>query len=282
MIGVLGLECRPDDWLSKPQPELFAGCISQSALAIERAVLEQKVRRIRFLEESDRVQSALLTAISHEVRAPLTAITAAISSLLSSSFHLDRARERALLGTAEYEVNRLHRLMNNLLSVTRLEAGVSRPKLEPCDLSDVVGAALEEMRTSTPRRDISLDIPSEMPMVPMDFHLITQVLVNLFSNAFKFTASDQPVSLRAQVVDDQLEVLVIDCGIGVPQADLDRLFEKFHRLTEASSSNGLGLGLSICKEFVEAHRGQINLEHNPGGGTIARFTLPLHSSPTFS
>jgi K+-sensing histidine kinase KdpD len=281
-IGVLGLESRADSWFSTPQRELLAGFLAQSALAIERGLLEQSVRRLRFLDESDRLQNALLAAISHEVRAPIAAITASVSALLSPSLALDETHERQLLRTAEYEVKRLHRLMNNLLNVTRIQAGATRLKLEPCDLSDVVGAALEELGTSTHKRQISVQIPSDLSLVPMDFDLITQVLVNLFSNAIKFSPSDQPIDLRAQIVNGNLEVLVVDRGRGVPAGDLDQVFQKFHRLAESRSVDGLGLGLSICKEFVEAHRGQIRLETNPEGGTIARFVLPCETSPATS
>lgn len=280
VIGVLGLESRPGAWFSTPQRDLLAGFVGQSALAIEQGLLDQKVRRLRFLDESDLVQSALLNAVSHELRAPLAAITAAVSSLLNPNIPLEPARERQLLRTAETEAKRLHRLMNNLLSVTRLQAGASRVKLEPCDLSDVVGAALEELETSIDKRQISIEIPPDLPLVPMDFVLITQVLVNLFSNALKFSPSEEPIQLRSQIVDDKLEVMVIDRGVGVPEGGLNRVFEKFHRLTESSSTDGLGLGLSICKEFVEAQHGRISLEHNPGGGTIARFVLPVQASPT--
>jgi K+-sensing histidine kinase KdpD len=275
VIGVLGLESRPGAWFSSPQRELLTGFLGQSALAIERGVLEQKVRRLRFLDESEQVQNALLTAVSHEVRAPLAAISAAVSGLLTSDVPLERERERQLLRTAESEAKRLHRLMNNLLSVTRLQAGASRVKLEPCDLSDVVGAALEELGAAMGKRQLSIEIPPDLPLVSMDFVLITQVLVNLFSNAIKFSPSDQPIQLRSRIVNDKLEVTVLDRGIGVPKGDLDRAFQKFHRLTQSSSADGLGLGLSICKEFVEAHRGRITLEHNPEGGTIARFVLPI-------
>ena len=278
-IGVLGLESRADGWLPAPRRELLAGFVGQSALAIERGLLEQKVRRLGFLDESERLQNAILVAISHEVRAPIAAITAAVSALLSPGLSLDRLRERQLLRTAEHEIKRLHRLMNNLLSVTRIQAGVSRLKLEPSDLSDVVGAALEELGTSTRKRQISVQIPSDLPLVSMDFDLITQVLVNLFSNAIKFSPSDQPIDVRGQIVDGKLEVSVVDRGRGIPNSDLDRVFQKFHRLEKFSSVDGLGLGLFICKEFVEAHRGQIRLEINPDGGTIARIVLPCQTLP---
>ena len=282
VIGVLGLGPKPDVWVSTFQRELLAAFIGQSSLAIDQGLLQQKVRRLRFLDESDRMQNALLSAISHEVRSPLAAITAAVSGLLDSSFPLDQSSERQLLRTAEYEVKRLHRLMNNLLSVTRLQAGVSRVKFELSDLSDVVGAALEELGTSMHKRQISIDIPADLPLVPMDFVLITQVLVNLFSNALKFSPAEQPIHLRSRLMNDELEVMVVDHGIGVPQGDLDRVFQKFHGLAESSSVDGLGLGLFICKEFVEAHRGRISLEHNPEGGTIAKFVLPTTESPALS
>ncbi len=278
VIGVVGMEVSSGAWIPMSQRELLAGLLGQSALAIERWLLEKKVRRIRFLDESDRVQNALLAAISHEVRAPLAAITAAVSGLLSSSAPLEKALEQRLLRTAESEVKRLHRLMNNLLSVTRLQAGASRLKLEPCDLSDVVGAALEELGTSIDGRQISVEIPPALPLISMDFVLITQVLVNLFSNALKFSPSSQLIRLQCQTVNDKLEVKVIDRGVGVPEGELDRVFQKFHRLSQSNSADGLGLGLSICKEFVEAHGGRITLEHNPEGGTTATFVLPMDSA----
>jgi two-component system, OmpR family, sensor histidine kinase KdpD len=203
------------------------------------------------------LQNALLAAVSHEVRAPLAAITAAISGLMTATAPLDQPLERQLLRTAEAEANRLHRLMNNLLNVTRLQAGISRVKLEPCDLSDIVGAALEELEASTRRNNISIDIAQDLPLVPMDFNLITQVVVNLFSNALKFSPAEESIQLQGRIVGDKLEVAVADRGRGIPQEDLGRVFQKFHRLAESSSVDGLGLGLSISKEFVEAHGGRI-------------------------
>jgi two-component system sensor histidine kinase KdpD len=274
VIGVLGLEVTPGAWFSNVQRQLFSAFVNQSALAIERGLLEQKVRRLRFLEESDKVQNAVLTAISHDVRAPLAAITASLSGLLTSDGALDQAAQRQLLETADIEARRLHRLVNNLLSMTRLETGASTVKTEPSDLLDVVSAALEELGASAGQRQVSFDIPEDLPLVPMDFGLITHVFINLFSNAFKYSPSDQPVEVRGRIIDDQLEVLVADRGVGVPPEDLGRVFDKFYRVAELGSSNGLGLGLAICKAFIEAHNGRISLENNPMGGTIVRFVIP--------
>jgi len=278
VIGVLGVEVTPGAWLSNVQRQLFRAFINQSALAIERGLLEQKVRRLRFLEESDKVQNAVLNAISHDVRAPLAAITVSLSGLMTSNGALDQTAQHELLETADLEARRLHRLVNNLLSMTRLETGASTVKTEPHDLLELVSAALEELGASARQRQVSFDIPADLPLVPMDFGLITHVFINLFSNAFKFSPSDQPVEVRGRIIKDQLEVLVADRGVGVPPEDLDRVFDKFYRVAELGSTNGLGLGLAICKAFIEAHNGRISLENNPLGGTIVRFVIPFHQA----
>jgi two-component system, OmpR family, sensor histidine kinase KdpD len=112
----------------------------------------------------------------------------------------------------------------------------------------------------------------------MDFGLITHVFINLFSNAFKYSPPGEPVEVRGRIIDDRLEVLMVDRGPGVPQEDLGRIFDKFYRVAESGSSNGLGLGLAICKAFIEAHNGRISVENNPMGGTIVRFVIPFHAT----
>ena len=280
VIGVLGLEVKPKAWFSHVQRQLLGAFISHSAFAIERGLVEQKIRRLRFLEESAMVQNAVFSAISHDVRTPLAAITASLSGLLSSDGALNQVAERQLLETADLEARRLNRLMNNLLSMTRLETGVSTVQTEPHDLLDVVSAALEEMGPSARHREVSFDIPEDLPLVPMDFGLITHVFINLFSNAFKYSPPDQPVEIRGRILNDQLEVLVVDRGVGVPPEDLGRVFDKFYRVAEYGSSTGIGLGLAICKAFIEAHDGRINLESNPMGGTIVRFVIPFRGTRT--
>jgi PAS domain S-box-containing protein len=282
VIGVLGLEVKPKAWFSNVQHELLGAFISHSAFAIERGLLEQKIRRLRFLEESTKVQNAVLSAISHDVRTPLAAITASLSGLLSSDGALNQVAERQLLETADLEARRLNRLVNNLLSMTRLETGVSTVQTEPHDLLDVVSAALEEMGPSARHRQVFFDIPEDLPLVPMDFGLITHVFINLFSNAFKYSPPDQPVEVRGRILNDQLEVLVVDRGVGVPPEDLGRVFDKFYRVAELRPSTGLGLGLAICKAFIEAHDGRIRLERNPMGGTIVRFVIPFRGTGTRS
>ena len=149
---------------------------------------------------------------------------------------LDRTAERQLLETADFEARRLHRLVDNLLCMTRLETGASTVKTEPCDLLDFVSTALEEMGASSHRREVSFDIPEDLPLVPMDFGLISHVLINLLSNAFKYSPPNQPVEVRGRVPDNHLEVLVVDKGVGVPVEEVDRVFDKFYRVAEAGSA----------------------------------------------
>jgi two-component system sensor histidine kinase KdpD len=158
--------------------------------------------------------------------------------------------------------------------MTRLEAD-STVKTEPHDLFEVVSAALEELGIAGQLRQVSFDIPEDLPLIPMDFGLITHVFINIFSNAFKYSPSDQPVEVRGRIIDDHLEVLVLDRGVGVPQQDRNRIFDKFYRVSESSSFNGLGLGLAICKAFIEAHGGRISSENNPLGGTIVSLVMPF-------
>ncbi len=141
---------------------------------------------------------------------------------------------------------------------------------------------MEDLGEQAQTRRVSIEISLDVPLVPMDFELIKQVLVNLFSNAFKFSSPDESIHLGGHLIDGELNVSVADRGRGVPLEDLDRVFGKFQRLEESSFADGLGLGLSICKEFVEAHRGRIWLENNPEGGTIARFVLPGQESINFA
>jgi anti-sigma regulatory factor (Ser/Thr protein kinase) len=200
-----------------------------------------------------------------------------LSGLLASDGTLDQAAQRQLLETADLEARRLHRLVHNLLSMTRLETGASTLNAEPCDLLDLVSAAVEELGTLARQRQVSFDIPEDLPLVLMDRELITHVLINLFSNAFKYSPPDQPVEIRGRVIDDELEVLIVDRGVGVPAENIGRVFDKFYRVAELGSAKGLGLGLAIYKAFIEAHGGRISLANNPMGGTIARFVIPLHA-----
>jgi two-component system sensor histidine kinase KdpD len=147
-------------------------------------------------------------------------------------------------------------------------------KREDCDTQDVIGVTLESLGGRLDGRSINIEIPSDLPLVPMDFVLIERVLSNVIDNALKYSPPDKPIMITAKMAEGFLNIKVIDQGIGIPTADLDRVFDKFYRVQRPGSVNGTGLGLAICKGIVEAHNGLISAENNPGGGTIITIALP--------
>jgi two-component system sensor histidine kinase KdpD len=274
-VGVIGLQgTETTKPLSPADLRLLEAVANQAASAIERESLAEKARQAQLLEETDRLQQALLNSISHNLRTPLASITGALSSLAEDSGRLSETASQVLLGTAREEAERLNRFVGNLLDMTRLEARAMRINIEPCDVQDVIGAALAQLGERGRKRSIAIDAPASLPFVPMDFVLIAQTLVNVLDNAIKYSPPEAPITVRAEVRDRDLDIAVTDCGIGIPSSDLDRVFDKFYRGSQTGVT-GSGLGLSISKGFVEAHGGSIRAEAQPTGGTLVRVTLPL-------
>ena len=274
-IGVIGLHTmEPTRPLSVAELRLLEAVATQAASAIERELLAEQARQAQRLEETDRLQQALLNSISHNLRTPLASITGALSSLAEDRSRLDEEARQDLVATAREEAGRLNRFVGNLLDMTRLEARATRIHIEPCDVQDVIGAALAQLGDTGRTRSIAVDAPASLPLVPMDFVLITQTLVNVLDNAVKYSPPGAPITIRAEAHDRDLDIVVTDHGIGIPSGDLDRVFDKFYRAPQTGVT-GSGLGLSICKGFVEAHGGRIRAETQPAGGTVVRVTLPL-------
>jgi two-component system sensor histidine kinase KdpD len=276
VVGVLGVRpASPTAPLPPDQQRLLAAFASQAAVAIERAQLADEARRTRLLQETEKLQTALLNSISHDLRTPLASITGALTGLLDDEVQLDEATRRGLAETAYEEAARLNRLVGNLLDMTRLEAGAIRIAQEPCDVQELVGAALAQLGDRLGNRPVTVDVPADLPLVPMDFVLITQVLVNLVDNALKYSPEDTPVEVGAGVADDELRIEVADHGVGIPPEDLERVFGKFYRIQRAGAVSGTGLGLAISRGIVEAHGGRIWAENRTGGGTAIQVALPL-------
>ncbi len=275
VVGVLGV-VGPDPDERHLTPELrrlMEAFASQAALSLERATLARQARQAEVLQVTEKLQSALLNSISHELRTPLVSITGALSTLLADAGQLDAETERSLVENAHEEAGRLNQLVGNLLDMTRLEAGALHVHLEPCDVQDVIGAALGQLGARLHNREVRVDIPADMPLVPLDFVPIVQVLVNLLDNALKYSPPDQPIDVLVRTQRGQVEIAVADRGPGIPADDLERIFDRFYRLQHPGSLGGTGLGLSICRGIVEAHGGAIRAQNRPGGG--ARFTLTL-------
>jgi two-component system sensor histidine kinase KdpD len=279
-VGVLGL--RPTDPRSLQAPEqlhqveTFA---SQTALAIERAQLAAAAEQAQVRAETERLRNSLLSSVSHDLRTPLASITGAASTLLENEARLDAATRRDLLEALHEEADRLNRLVQNLLEMTRLEAGALVPHTAWHSVEEVVGAALGRFGKSLAERPVTARIPAELPLVPMDDVLIEQVLINLIDNAIKYTAAGTPIEVSAEDTGDAVVVEVADRGPGLRPGEERLIFEKFHRTDPAPSVRGAGLGLAICQGIIHAHGGRIWAENRPGGGVALRFTLPLKDMP---
>jgi len=279
-VGVLGL--RPTDPRSFQAPEqlhqveTFA---SQTALAIERAQLAAAAEQAQVRAETERLRNSLLSSVSHDLRTPLASITGAASTLLENEARLDAATRRDLLEALHEEADRLNRLVQNLLEMTRLEAGALVPHTAWHSVEEVVGAALGRFGRSLAERPVTTRIPAELPLVPMDDVLIEQVLINLIDNAIKYTPAGTPIEVSADDTGAAVVVEVADRGPGLRPGEERLIFEKFHRTDPAPSVRGAGLGLAICQGIIQAHGGRIWAENRAGGGVALRFALPLKDTP---
>ena len=193
VVGVLGVKpLDPSRHLTREQLRTLDAFANQIGLAIERASLAEQARQAEMLEITDKLQTALLNSISHDLRTPLVSITGALSSLADDQILLDESARRSLIETASEEADRLNRLVGNLLDMTRLESGAMRIKKEACDIQDLIGSALEELGSRLGNRSINIDIPPDLPLIQLDFVLIERVLVNVIDNALKYSPARYP------------------------------------------------------------------------------------------
>lgn len=279
MVGVLGV--KPMDvgqYLSTNQRRILDTFTNQIAMAIEQVRLAEQARQTEILEITEKLQSALLNSISHDLRTPLVTITGALSSLADRSLQMDDVSRHSLAETARGEADRLNQLVGNLLDMSRLESGAVHLKRDACDLQDVVGSALEQLGTYLDGRPINVSIPAELPLVSLDFVLISRVLVNVINNAMKYSPAGTPIEIQVQITGAYVEITIADQGIGIPQEDLARIFDKFYRVQRPDNVTGTGLGLAISKGIVEAHGGFMVAENRPTGGTLITLALPLRDS----
>ena len=274
-IGVLSIEYTAEDTsLTADQRRFLASFASQIALAVERAQLAKTARQARLLEETEKLQTALLNSISHDLRTPLASITGALSSLLEDAALLSEAAREELVRTAWEEAIRLNRLVGNLLDMTRLQSGAMKVVCQPYDVEELVGATLAQMPRRLQGRSVHSIIPRDLPPVTIDLALVVQALVNLLDNALKFAPEDQPIEIEAHQEGEWVIVSVKDRGPGLPEGDSELLFSKFFR-GPSIGVGGTGLGLSIARGIVEAHHGRIWAENRSGGGAVFSMSLPV-------
>lgn len=269
-----------------PQTALFAAFRSQIALALERVALQQQSIHAEALRESDRLKDSLLSSITHDLRTPLASIQAAAGSLLEPDMVWSDADRREFLETIETSADRLNRLVSNILDLSRLEAGVALPEKRWYPFGDVISTVLDRLDLAgrTTGRHIEVDLPDDLPLVPIDHAQMEQVLTNLFENALKYSPVESVIHLQARVTHagSELEVRVSDQGIGIPPNELQAIFTKFYRVqhvrlpwASTRPPAGTGLGLAICAAIIEEHGGRIWAESELGHGSTFVFTLPI-------
>jgi two-component system sensor histidine kinase KdpD len=274
VLGVLGIRPQDSRHLSPEQRRLLEAFASLAAVAVNRIQLVEQAKETHLLAESERLHTALFNSISHELRTPLTSIIGAVTGLLDEDDLYDPVSRRDLLQTIKQGAMRMNRLVNNLLDMTRVESGYLQLSKEWCDVQDMIGVAasrVEALRT----RSLKIETAPDLPLVPADFVLIEQVLVNVLDNAAKYSGPDSEISVKTSHSLEEVAISVADHGPGVPEEDRELVFDKFYRLRASRQIGGTGLGLTICKAIVEAHGGRIWVSGNPGGGALVTFTLPL-------
>ena len=237
-----------------------------------------KAQKVELLQETEKLQTALLHSISHDLRTPLATITGSLSTILHDDLDLNKKTSQELLKGAKQEADRLNRLVSNLLDMTKMEAGVLRISKKPCDLRDVLGTSLEALKEKVGCREVRISIPADCPEIYLDFSFMIKAFYNLIDNAINYSLPGSPILIRAAVINDRVRIEIIDQGPGIPPADLERIFEKFYRAKSPGRVSGTGLGLSICKGIIEAHNGAIAARNNPAGGATLAISLPLGTS----
>ena len=252
--------------------------VNQTALALERVRAAAEAQDARVRAETERLRSSLLTSVSHDLRTPLATITGAATAILDSGGRVDARTQVELLESIRDEADRLNRIVQNLLEMTRLESGTLQLRREWHPLEEVIGAALSQQAKRLGPRRVTINVPSDLPLVAIDDVLIEQLLVNLLDNAVKYTAPDTAIRVIATATDTSVTVELADGGRGLPHGEEDRVFEKFYR-ADGNGRRGAGLGLAICRSIVEAHGGRIWAQNLPEGGVAFLFTLPLTGTP---
>ena len=257
----------------EPERRMLATFANQAALAVEQGQQEEQRNRARALQETDRLRTALLNSVSHDLRTPLASIKASASSLLDRDVAWSPAERDEFLATINTEVDRLTRLVHNLLDMSRIEAGALDPRLVETTVAEVVGPVVRRSRAAS-RQRVDVDVPDTLPPVLVDPVRLDQVLTNLLDNARGYAAGG-PVQVVARQAGGIVELRVVDHGPGIPGPERERIFDQFYRLKGGGKRpEGTGMGLAICRGIVQAHGGNLRVETTPGGGATFVLTLP--------
>jgi two-component system, OmpR family, sensor histidine kinase KdpD len=279
-LGILGLKFSGiNKQLSTAQKQFLEAFANLAAAAIVRLQLAAEAQRTRLLVESEKLRIALFNSISHDLRTPIASITGAVTGLLEEGELYSTEAKQALLQTIKDGGQRLNRFVENLLDMARLESGMLKLKKEWCDLQDILGVVLRQTQESWPDTKYTINIPSNLPLIKVDFSLIELVLINILENAIKYSAPSNEITITVVQKEKELQLAIADRGPGIPEADRKKIFNKFYRLYSSRNVSGTGLGLSICKGIIDLHSGSIFVNSRPEGGSVFAFSLPLQELP---
>lgn len=246
----------------------------------QRSELAETTTRAEVLRRADELKSALLAAVSHDLRTPLASIIASAASLRQPDVQWTDAERRAFVGDIEAEARRLARIVDNLLDLSRLESGTLRPERDWYDVAALVDDVVGRLRPLATAHHLELDVPDDLPPVYLDRVEIDQVLSNLVENALRHTPAGTAIRVTARVLDAQLAIDVVDDGPGIDGRDLPLLFQPFARRARTSSRRGSGLGLAVARRLVEAHGGTLSAANAPRGGAWFHVTIPAGDAPS--
>jgi two-component system sensor histidine kinase KdpD len=277
-IGVIGIDDdRTGPLLTPDQRRLLDALVDQGALAIERVLLVEDMDRVKRTVESDRLRSALLTSISHDLKTPLASVLGAASTMRDLASGLTDSEKRDLLATVIDESERLNRFIANLLDMTKLESGAIVPNTARHDVGEIVGSVLRRASKILADHQVSLELAADLPMLELDAVLFEQVLFNLLDNAAKYAPADTTISIRSLRERDWVTLQVLDEGNGIPPTELESVFDKFYRVQKGDHVRpGTGLGLAISRGFVEAMHGTISAANRTDrSGAVLTIRLPI-------
>lgn len=276
MLGVIRARVANGQRRVSPEDEralsMFA---NHAAIAMERVRLTEETTQIEVLERSDALKSALLAAVSHELRTPLATIKASVTSLLQTEFEWSAEDRRVLLETIDGASDRLNRIIENLLDLSRIEAGVLVPRMDWNDIEELIRDVVQRSANVAGDHPLHVELPPDLPPLRFDYVEVSQVLVNLIENAAKYAPSGTAIDVIARRAGGMVEVSVADRGPGIAIGDEERVFDRFYRGRVRPGYPGVGIGLSICRGLIQAHGGRIWVENRDGGGATFRFTLPI-------
>ncbi|WKJ91457.1 DUF4118 domain-containing protein [Methylomonas montana] len=280
LLGVLAIRSEPEANLVDPElSALFDTFRNLIAQTLERLNLAGQARDAILQAEAEALRNALLSAISHDLRTPLTRIIGAANALIDSAKDFSADEKQEFYKAVVDEAQRMAELTSKILDMARLSSGEIVLHREWNALEEIVGSALTRLNKYLQDRPVRTQLPGSLPLVWIDAVLLEQVLVNLIENAIKYTPSGSPIDIGAEKAEHGLRLAVSDYGPGIPAGMEEKIFEKFYRATAETQQNGVGLGLALCRAIVEAHGGTINAVNIAGKGAAFFIDLPLHEPP---